>query len=113
MKHIIFVLMGLILFSCTKDLGTLSSTNNVMKIELSATKVIADPMKVSLKVHRDGKTFDAQFEVFSDELSTETVNFDWRDAEQCVITFQEWDDSPKRVLVGIQHGGLLIKSLDD
>jgi len=102
------------LSSCSSDLGSLSSEGpeSLMKVDLTASKVIAEPMKVKMTVSHQNRKHESEFEVYSSELNLETVAFNWENSTECRVVFQEWDDSPKTILIKAQLDGLLIKSLD-
>ncbi len=113
MRKLYFILALFFFASCNQDMGEMSSANNdsSMVISLKAKKFTAEPMKVSLSASLDGRSFDSEFEIFSNEFNNESVDFNWKSNRECEITFEEWDESPKKILVQRQATGLLIKGL--
>ena len=89
-----------IVTSCNqKTAAKLENTSPNQKVHTVVTgtrTTSVDPWTVVIDV----KAYDFQkgylkFEIYSDDLTDKNVQFDWKDDENCLITFQERDD--KRV----------------
>lgn len=86
---LLFLLAG-----CQQKNVTLENTspNEKVKITLTAEKSSLNPWQCELKV----KAYSFQegalkFEIFTGNLDNETVSFDWKDDENCLISFSETD----------------------
>jgi hypothetical protein len=109
-------ILAIILFlgACSTSFDKITSEGpeNQMTIEVSGTKVTAEPIQVHMVVSLGEKKHESDFEVFSSDLNLETVKFNWAGPTECKVVFDEWDESPRTILVKTQMDGLLIKALD-
>jgi hypothetical protein len=107
MKHFIFLLIATALFTaCESDAGFLrsESPNGLNAIELKATKVIAEPMQVSVEYIGGGKRTAQKVQLYAGSISEENVSFLWATEDDCSITFIEQDGTKKGLLVAQTNG---------
>lgn len=102
------------LSSCTTEFGPIVSEGpeSEMKIEITGSGMTAEPAKLTMKVEYASKQIESQFEVFSSDVSKQSVSFEWASPTECKVIFEEWDDSPREILVKKQLDGVLIKGLN-
>jgi hypothetical protein len=71
-----------------------TSPNQKVHTVITATRASAvDPWIVVLNVKAyDFQKGDLKFEIYADELNDQSVKFNWKDDQTCLITFTERDD---------------------
>ncbi len=111
---ILLTAIALNLSSCTTEFGPIVSQGpeEEMKIEITGSGMTAEPAHLTMTVEYASKQIESQFEVFSSDVSDETVSFEWASPTECKVIFEEWDESPREVLVKKQLDGVLIKGLN-
>lgn len=102
MKLFHFVIVCLtILSSCggkTTALIEHTSPNGKAKVTIDAKRpTMVDAWQVTMKVKAyDFKEGQLSFEAMADDISNETVSFDWVDDNNCNITFKLRDNTERR-----------------
>ena len=75
-----------------------TSPNGKAKLTIDAKRATSfDPWQVTMKVKAyDFKEGHLSFEAMAEDISAETVSFDWVDDNNCNITFKLQDDTERR-----------------
>lgn len=75
-----------------------TSPNGKAHIRITGKRAsVADGWKVDMKVKAyDFKEGLLSFEIYADDLTPETVKFDWVDNNNCNITYEEIDHAERR-----------------
>lgn len=92
MKTIYTLFLLLLLASCGQKKAVLENTspNEKVKVTLNAEKSGVSPWQCELKVKAYSfKEGSLKFEIYTKELTNETVRFDWKDNENCLISLTD------------------------
>lgn len=75
-----------------------TSPNRKAKLTITAKRPnIMDAWQVTMKVKAyDFKEGQLAFEAMAEDISSETVKFDWTDDNNCIITFTLRDDTQRK-----------------
>ncbi len=115
MRTVLLLALSALLFvSCESEVGSMetASPDGTISIALSATKIIAEPMVVTMNINVDGKDFERQLQVYNSEISEETVLINWPSETECRMIFLEQDGAKKGLYVRRRLDGVEIASFD-
>lgn len=111
---IISCLSLFLLSSCGEPQNaSLGSSRGEVQIQIKASKVPFDPWEVVMSAK--GYSFDEKllFQIYSETLDSNTVHFNWKGDDECMVVFKQQDDteryfkvelSPKKVHM-VEIGG--------
>ena len=89
-----------------------TSPNAKAEVKLSGTKAnFADPymVDITIKGYQQDRTISR--EIYASQLSTENTKIEWKDDNNCLITFQQQDDTTIKLSVYIGEDGLQLQEV--
>ena len=114
MKHLFLVPFLLALFACNEKKANIKSqdpTSDANVVVTAEKEGMGEPFLVNIQINAKDLKESVGTEIYAGNLDSTNVHFDWQEPGVCLVTFDQQDNTQRKILAVAMEGKLGLKEI--